>query len=568
MDLKKAYEILKINDNDSLEEIKNKYKELVKKYHPDKYQDNPLSELAEEKLKEINEAYEILKNSFENKDSKEDYNKNFKDDSKEENENIVFLIFQFKWKVDKELIRFNELKKSIDYWATQGIIDYEKNYKMYGSLSEFIAKDVSTVKILLSNVFSSLIEVCIKNGYDMYDENWFIRNYFDEVAQEYIGYYNDCVTFSNELDLDREYQKNLKKAKDKIYGDSLGNMVFRGATNLYKDYSDNQTKDEVYRKEELLQNLKNSVKNAVYNCLDIIKDIIGIKVEINSTLSNSILINLNKYPEEQWKEKLLQALINNPYNKNVYLKILDLYSYFVGDVIKISKFFGVDVDYEINKIIDSIKNEFKNNFKENLEKGSQAMIRNIHIELSRIGFSLNKINKFLNQCFEEELRKEYENIILTDEEKAKTEIRNWFKKYNTGEFGKIIYNSSSGKIIIEAEPSILVEKIKNFITKEKDINKTQEEISKLEVELEETDKLIKEKSETIETYFALIGGGIGLGVFDSFLVAIILGGILWAIGHYILVKFIIQKLYPDLLEERKRIFNELEMLKEKLSEKE
>jgi len=49
-----------VRENASLEDIKRAYRELVKKYHPDKYQDNPLRELAEEKLREINEAYEYL----------------------------------------------------------------------------------------------------------------------------------------------------------------------------------------------------------------------------------------------------------------------------------------------------------------------------------------------------------------------------------------------------------------------------------------------------------------------------------------------------------------------------
>ena len=41
------------------EEIKKVYKELAKKYHPDLYQNNPLAELAEEKLKEIKELIKL-----------------------------------------------------------------------------------------------------------------------------------------------------------------------------------------------------------------------------------------------------------------------------------------------------------------------------------------------------------------------------------------------------------------------------------------------------------------------------------------------------------------------------
>lgn len=61
--MKDPYEILGIRPGASEAEIKRAYKELVKKYHPDQYRDNPLSSLAEEKLKEINEAYDFLMNN-------------------------------------------------------------------------------------------------------------------------------------------------------------------------------------------------------------------------------------------------------------------------------------------------------------------------------------------------------------------------------------------------------------------------------------------------------------------------------------------------------------------------
>lgn len=54
------YEVLGIKPGASEAEIKAAYKELVKKYHPDKYQNNPLADLAEEKMQEINEAYDAL----------------------------------------------------------------------------------------------------------------------------------------------------------------------------------------------------------------------------------------------------------------------------------------------------------------------------------------------------------------------------------------------------------------------------------------------------------------------------------------------------------------------------
>lgn len=56
------YEVLGVSENDSPEAIKKAYRDLVKKYHPDKYVNNPLADLAGEKLKEINKAYEMITN--------------------------------------------------------------------------------------------------------------------------------------------------------------------------------------------------------------------------------------------------------------------------------------------------------------------------------------------------------------------------------------------------------------------------------------------------------------------------------------------------------------------------
>lgn len=66
MTISEAYKILEISENSSEEEIKTAYKKLAKKYHPDFYRNNPLASLAEEKLKEINEAYEIIQKKSKN----------------------------------------------------------------------------------------------------------------------------------------------------------------------------------------------------------------------------------------------------------------------------------------------------------------------------------------------------------------------------------------------------------------------------------------------------------------------------------------------------------------------
>lgn len=60
------YKVLGVSPNDNEETIKKAYRNLVKKYHPDRYANSPLAEQASEKLKEINLAYDIITGKAQN----------------------------------------------------------------------------------------------------------------------------------------------------------------------------------------------------------------------------------------------------------------------------------------------------------------------------------------------------------------------------------------------------------------------------------------------------------------------------------------------------------------------
>lgn len=61
--MKNYYEILEVNKKASKEVIEKAYKVLVKKYHPDLYTGKK-KEYADKKIKEINEAYDVLTDEF------------------------------------------------------------------------------------------------------------------------------------------------------------------------------------------------------------------------------------------------------------------------------------------------------------------------------------------------------------------------------------------------------------------------------------------------------------------------------------------------------------------------
>mgnify|MGYP004623890047 FL=1 len=58
--MRDPYQVLGVPSTATDEEVKKAYRNLARKYHPANYHDNPLADLAQERMKEINEAYEEI----------------------------------------------------------------------------------------------------------------------------------------------------------------------------------------------------------------------------------------------------------------------------------------------------------------------------------------------------------------------------------------------------------------------------------------------------------------------------------------------------------------------------
>ncbi len=56
------YDVLGVKKSDTDEQIKNAYRELARKYHPDNYADSPLKDVAAQKMSEINDAFDTIMN--------------------------------------------------------------------------------------------------------------------------------------------------------------------------------------------------------------------------------------------------------------------------------------------------------------------------------------------------------------------------------------------------------------------------------------------------------------------------------------------------------------------------
>ena len=92
--MKDYYEILQVNEKASIEIIEKAYKTLAKKYHPDLQTDEIKRKFAEEKFKNLNEAYKVLSDDFLREQYDEELQiermKNFKKQMRYQNDNIRF----------------------------------------------------------------------------------------------------------------------------------------------------------------------------------------------------------------------------------------------------------------------------------------------------------------------------------------------------------------------------------------------------------------------------------------------------------------------------------------------
>lgn len=129
---KNYYDILEINKNASPEIIDKAYKTLVKKYHPD-LQDNNLKYEYEEKIKLINEAFEVLSN----KEKKKNYDLNLKSNeiSIEDYDNLINENLKLKKEINYLKNNLNNYKNKINNNINNNINNTNLNYNNNSNLN-------------------------------------------------------------------------------------------------------------------------------------------------------------------------------------------------------------------------------------------------------------------------------------------------------------------------------------------------------------------------------------------------------------------------------------------------
>lgn len=144
--MRDPYEVLGLKKNASPEEIKRAYKKLAKQYHPDQYGDNPLRDLAEEKMREINEAYDtLMKNTYgyqQNTNSSSNYSS-----SQNYNTNTQNIYQEIRMDINRGNIRAAEQKlnsisiRNAEWNYLMGLVFMKKGW--YDSANNYIINAVN-----------------------------------------------------------------------------------------------------------------------------------------------------------------------------------------------------------------------------------------------------------------------------------------------------------------------------------------------------------------------------------------------------------------------------------------
>ena len=135
--MKNYYEILEVSENASQEVIEKAYKTLAKKYHPDTWPSDKLF-FAENKFKEITEAY----NTLSNKNSRKNYNLQIGiNNSLDEKYNELYSEHK---KLKQEINKMKIKNESESYVSSQNV-------------NRYIRPNISTAKSYINNIKSVII---------------------------------------------------------------------------------------------------------------------------------------------------------------------------------------------------------------------------------------------------------------------------------------------------------------------------------------------------------------------------------------------------------------------------
>ena len=251
--MKNYYEILGISPTATQEEIKQAYHKLAKQYHPDI---NPNNNQAEEKLKEINEAYNTLSDIDKKRDYDNRYNYYFSnntDSSQSYNQAETDYIRNLKNKANNndteaqlELgnIYFygrgvKENEQEAFYWFRKAAVN--ENMEALDFLKDNASKSPFAARELITAFFGLSFERKVTEAVKALDDIASGGNEFSSLAQYYMGQ----LFFNSEV-IEQDYKTAFKYFKQSLSNGYMESLSFIKQQAEKDNYIAQETLAEIY----------------------------------------------------------------------------------------------------------------------------------------------------------------------------------------------------------------------------------------------------------------------------------------------------------------------------------
>ena len=318
-------EILELKVGFTLEELKKKWLELSKKYHPDKHAtaDEILKKLAEEQYKRINETYTYLKENYGRNQNQYQYQYSSENKPKEER----------KSRMETDPIFYLENCNELNEENIKIFLNRFPNEKNNILLKIFLLlknKNISEIK----NLSSKIEDIVNNRSFEI-----IVNRLFPDFKNKKQSFFTNIKLLLNEnsrsnmLLFLRGVKENLVKNNNyQFWGLNHENQDLKILSNEYYFLLDNKLDNfiresdtylgEIFQYKEELKGKKNkdSNKKIIYIVLIILFVIFGLFFLLkNNNEKENLVVNTTSYsqPQAQQEEVKPTVVENNNINKNI-----------------------------------------------------------------------------------------------------------------------------------------------------------------------------------------------------------------------------------------------------------
>lgn len=311
--MKNLYEILQVNKNDSKEEIEKSYKKLVKKYHPD-IAKNKVK--AEEIMKEINNAYDILSDEEKRRKYDEELSAKTSENTNNTNTTKGPINNQYKYSRTTQYTNYNNINNNYNMYTSykeNSGDNYNKEMLDYIINCIVGSKKIFVVVLLIFLVFTAKL---IFNIYHFFNEN----------NKDNIKYNNNSQLTTNvSTSNNNEEIYIVNEELPQIFINFMNDIKYFNLASLNKYLSsENQIKDNEFQyiliNRKIINNIVNNMEINISNprSSNLNNGLIDIEVKrinldyVLLEVSKQIFLNYNQnYTRDNLYNIILQELNSN-----------------------------------------------------------------------------------------------------------------------------------------------------------------------------------------------------------------------------------------------------------------